>query len=87
MSQQKNKFCREHGEAHQPLTAMHAHAASLRGGCEQGQVRTDTWAKTPAGKTIVAVHHSAAREVQIRRSVIHSLDMHKRDAVDFSASL
>lgn len=49
---------------------------------EQGQVHTDLCTKIQKLKTIVS-----ACEVRIGRSIMRSLDIHKRDAVDFSASL
>lgn len=49
---------------------------------EQGQVHTDLCTKIQKLKTIVSTC-----EVWIGRSIMRSLDIHKWDAVDFSASL
>lgn len=54
---------------------------------KQGQVHTDLCTKIQKLKTTVSAHHQGARKVRICRSITRSLDIHKWDAVDFSASL
>lgn len=48
---------------------------------------SDAYTKIQELKPVVSICHHAARQVQTCGSIMHSLDIHKWAAVDFSASL